>query len=84
MFCRVLLSRLINNIVFSFFPVDMKLILLLSVVNPIKYYAHCFGFALNNVVGYDDKGTFVVELYWCWFLLVAHFMSCSVNGNSIY
>ena len=74
MFCLVFLGRIIKNIAFSFFLVDMKFIFLLSVANPIKYYAHCFGFALNNVVGYDDKGAFVVELYLCWSLLVAHFM----------
>ena len=74
MFCRVMLGRVISKIVFAFFPVDTKLILFLSIANPIQSHVHGFGSALDDGVGDDASGTFVVELNWCWPLLVAHFV----------
>ena len=73
-FFRVMLGRIISKIVFPFFTVDMKFILSLSILNPIKLYVCGFGSALDDGVGDDANGTFVAKLNWSWFLFVAHFM----------
>ena len=62
MFCRVILVRLISKIVFSFFLLQMILILSLSITNPVKLHVRGFGSALDNGVGDDANGTFVFEL----------------------
>ena len=49
---------------FAFFPVNMKLIFLLSIVNPIKFLVRGFGSAMDNGVVDDANGTFVVESNW--------------------
>jgi hypothetical protein len=50
-FRRVMFGRVISKIVLCTFPVDVKLLLSLSVANPIKLHVHCFGSALDNCIG---------------------------------
>ena len=57
-----MIGRVISKIVFSFFPVGMKLFFSRSIPNPIKSYVRGFGSALDNGVGDDANGTFVFEL----------------------
>ena len=71
-----MLGRVISKILFSLFPVDMKLILSLYITNPIKSHVRGFGYALDYGVGDDANGTFVVKLNWIWSLFVA--ISCNV------
>ena len=73
-FCRVILGRVISKIISYFFPVDMKLILSLSIKNSIKLHVHGFGYALDDGVGDCAKDKLVVELNWCWSFFMDHFM----------
>ena len=73
-FCRLMLGRVIIKIAFSFFPVDMKLIFLLSTTNPIKLHVHGFASELYDGVGDDSIKKIVVELNYRWSLFVAYFM----------
>ena len=74
MFCRVIIGRVISKIVISFFPVDVKLILLMSITNAIKSPVSGFVSTLDDGFGDDASDTFVVELNWSWSLFVAHLM----------
>ena len=73
-FCRVMINRVIRKIVFYFIPVDIKLILLILIMNPINLHVCGFGFALDDGVGDDANRKFVVKLNWNWSLFVANFI----------
>ena len=74
MFCRVIIGRVISKIVISFFPVDVKLVLSLSITNAIKLPVRGFVSTLDDGFCDDANSTFVVELNWSWSLFVAHLM----------
>ena len=74
MFCRVMLGWIIGEIVFGAFPVKMKLLLSLSVADPVEAHIHGFGSALNDCVCEDANGAFVVKLEWRGTLGMDHFL----------
>ena len=65
---------IVGNIVFSLFPMNIKLLLSASITNPINAHVHSFGYALYNCVSDDAVGENVFKLNWCWTLDVDHFM----------
>ena len=84
MFCRVVFCGVICKIVLCTFPVDVELILLLSIPNPVEAHIHRLGSALNYCVGEYANSTFIVELEWSWALGVAHFGEGGSHGNSVF
>ena len=84
MFCRVVFGGIIGKIVLRTFPVYVKLILPLSIPNPVEAHIHRFGSALDYCVGEYTDSTFVVELKWCGALGMAHFGESGSQGNSVF
>ena len=84
MLCRVMFGRIICQIVLCTFPVDVELLLALSIPNPIKTHVHCFGSALNDSVSKYSYGAFVVELERSGALRVAHFGECCAHRDGVF
>ena len=72
------------NVVFFFFPMNIKLFLSASITKPIKAHVHSFGSALYNFVSDDAVGNNVVKLNCCCTLDVVHFMKGIVKGSNIF
>ena len=68
MFCDI-----IAQILFSVFPIDVKLTLADSVAQPAEAHVHCFGHALLDGFVGEACCTFVVELEECGTLRVSEF-----------
>ena len=62
-------------------PVDMELLLVNSILDPVESHVHCFGLLLSNLfVGESDSGS-VIDLYWCRGLCVSHFFERVAKGD---
>ena len=59
---RVMFGGAVCKIFLCTFPVNVKLLLAVLIANPIKMHVHSFGPALNDSVGEDTDGAFVVKL----------------------
>jgi hypothetical protein len=69
---RMMFGEIISQIVTAFAPVDMELVLLLSIFEPVKTHVDGFGTALFHCVIDDTGGTAVVDLERCRGLGMSH------------
>ena len=75
-FCWMVLGKVVCLVVFSWFPVDVKLSLAHSVSGPVESHIHSLGSLLLDAVCEDANGCGVVSLNWGWRLGVTHILEC--------
>ena len=63
-------------------PVDLELLLLAAVSNPVVSHVYGLGLPLTNCVIGKTLGTCVVCDEWCCRLWMSHFNECVTNGCS--
>lgn len=51
-----MLYEIVSMVVLAAFPVDLKLILVSSIANPIKTNVHCFGTTIDGAKGNPASG----------------------------
>jgi hypothetical protein len=70
----VMFGEVILFVVGARSPVDFKLVLFDSILDPVETHVHRFGFALSDLFVGETMGGGVVNLGWCGRLRIAHFL----------
>ena len=78
---RVVLGRVVGQIVFFWFPEDVKLALGCAVFEPIGTNVYGFGSFLFNSSCEDATGGNIVRFQWSWWLWVAQFDEALSDGQ---
>ena len=79
----MMFGDIISFVVESFFPMDVKLALALTIAEPVKTHVHGFGAFLLDVVVHDASGDFVVELNRSGTLAMSEFFQCGAHGDEV-
>lgn len=79
----VSLCLVIGAVLGAWSPVDVELFLTNAILDPVEAHVHRFGLALTDSSIGDAAGGGVVCLDWSWRLLMAHFVECDSEGDSI-
>jgi hypothetical protein len=81
---RVMFGVIVSNILGARGPIDMELVLLDSVLNPIKPHIHCVGSDLSYVVVGNPAGGGIVNLYGGGRLAVPHFFEGDAEADTVF
>jgi hypothetical protein len=80
----MMFGEVISLVERSIFPEDVKLLLVNSVVNPIKMHAGGFGvFLFDSVIGNASSGA-VISLDGCGWLRMPKFFKCNADGAGFF
>ena len=80
---RVVLGRVVGQIVFSWFPEDVELALGYVVFEPIESHVYGFGLFLFDSACEDTTCCNIVGFQWSWGLGVAQFDKALADGQCL-